>query len=61
MRRVLRFGGGHVLKALKSACDVAGHGDIACTAVVIPGEGQAAVACAGPVDADLIVLFEGGK
>ncbi len=39
MRRVLRFGGGHVLKALKSACDVAGHGDIARTAVVIPGEG----------------------
>jgi hypothetical protein len=61
MRRVLRFGGGHLLKALKGACNVAGHGDFACTAVLIPGEGQATVACAGPVNADLIVPFEGGK
>ena len=50
-----------MLEALEGTRNVPWHRDVAGALVVIPIDGQTAVTGAGPVNADLIMLFKSGN
>ena len=58
MRRVFRFWGRQMLKALECAFNISRHGNVARAVGVIPVETEATVTCATSIKTDLIGAFE---